>query len=186
MDDVLTLIQFIEINFIEGRSRRDPFEEYSQIVQKHVESTITENKKDLNEPSIQTLNSNCDSDLCDTKVLSINQKSFPAEENGAKLILPDSMMSSSTSANEEGYLEEVKSDDGVTNHIRGETQDGIVLDRIFVYPVKSCAGFEVCTDIHRMFSWFVALLVCLKLPSRLENIPIKILGLWKVKIRIAM
>ncbi len=175
MEDVLTLIQFIETNFIEGRSSRDPFEEFNQIVQ----STITENEKDLNEASIQTPNSNCDSDDCDTKVISTNQKSFPAEENGAKLIIVDSMMSLSTSANgnEEEYLEEVTSYDGVTNHIRdhdnSETWDGIVLDRIFVYPVKSCAGFEVCTDIYRMFSWFVALLVCLNLPSRLKNLPIR-------------
>ncbi len=165
MDDVLTLIQFIENNFIEGRPRRNPHEEYKQFVKRHEQSSLLKNEKDLNRILTQRQDSKNANQQDHTKVLSTNQNSLPKKENGARLV-PQEMVSSNLSTNQEGGVrEEVTSDSGEANHISStESQDGIVLDRIFVYPVKSCAGFEVWSleTVYSMlsselsFDWFVA------------------------------
>ena len=145
--DVINVIEFIENCFVQGREKIDVKRQYDQLTQKtkssnaqirNFTSTVTDSElwkvKDVHLEASREIGANNLSVVCNSQI--------------------DAHKSSDSESCDEFYdaETEVTKDDA---HVDADTkvkpqsvedddqEDDIVLEKIIIYPVKSCAGFEV-------------------------------------------
>ena len=147
MSDVINVIKFIENCFVQGREKIDVKRQYDELTQK----TMVQNLETKDFTSAVT-----DSELW--KVEDVHLET--SQEIGAKKLCDvrnsqiDVHESSDSESCDEFFDAETEATKGDANvdvdtkenpeSVEDDDQeDDIVLEKIFIYPVKSCAGFEV-------------------------------------------
>ena len=147
MRDVINVIDFIENCFVQGREKIDIKRQYHELMQsskapntqiRNFTSTVTDSElwkvKDVYlETSQETGTSNL-SDVCKSQI--DTHKSSDSESC-------DEFFDAETEVTNDDYDVDADTKDKPEPFENGNQEDDMVLEKIIIYPVKSCAGFEV-------------------------------------------
>ncbi len=132
MSDVINVVNFIENCFVQGREKLDAEKEYQLLLETHEDTDV------YFDAVSEVPGENCDETFAkDTENTPKDDTERTKLEVGTEAV-KSSEVSGSGEVGTDG--EEDLESRGIT-FCQGD--DSVVLKRIILYPVKSCAGFEV-------------------------------------------
>ena len=157
MSDVINVIEFIENGFVQGREKIDVKRQYDELTQKtkvsntrikDFRSTVTDSEtadselwkvKDVHLEASREVETNNISDACNSQIDSNQRDAHQSSDSE----FCDEFYDAETEVSKDGadVNADTKEKSGSMED-DGEEED-IELEKIIIYPVKSCAGFEV-------------------------------------------